>query len=343
MLLVSQLIGPSAEAQKTAKGPKYQIVDLGSLAGAVPGGTYANAINRRGEVVGGDYFSFSDGEIFAPVAFQYKDGRIEEVGSLGGYVSDAEGINEEGWIVGSATIASDPFNTRHAFLYDGTMIDLGTLGGSTSDALGINNKGEVVGSAQEADGTYEAFVFSGGTLLGLGSLPGMDSSQANGINERGHIVGVAWSSSGNNATAGFFYDGSMQDLGSLGGSQTGAQAINRRDVIVGGSQLADGTSHAFLYDGTMHDLGALEGGTTVALAINNKNQVVGDWNLPGPSEVLGAFLYEDGDMYDLLSLVKGGKDWSYFIEATGINESGQIVGSGVKADGVHAFRLDPVE
>jgi hypothetical protein len=30
------------------------------------------------------------------------------------------------------------------------------------------------------------------------------------------------------------------------------------------------------------------------------------------------------------------------MEAAGINDSGQIVGSGAKADGVHAFRLDPI-
>ena len=94
----------------------------------------------------------------------------------------------------------------------------------------------------------------------------------------------------------------------------------------------------------MHDLAMGRDGFGFALAINSKNQVVGQWvTTTASNQQIGVFLYEDGNLYDLQQLLdSSGDSWTYFIEASGINSSGQIVGSGVKQDGVHAFRMDPV-
>lgn len=348
MLPTSRIL---ADDEEEAKGVRYHVVDLGRLPGHPPlssFGTYGNGINNRGEIVGADYFSFQNNTISAPVAFLYRHDHIQSIGTLGGFVSVAKAINEAGLVVGSATIASDPYFTRHAFIYNGTMKDLGTLGGVTSDALSINNEGEVVGLSQTSNGNYEAFLYAGGLMKGLGTLAGMSSSQANGINKRGFIVGV----SGNGMPGpcpgsimhAFFYDGTMHDLGTLGGPQSFAQAINSRDIIVGSSSLSNCATHAFLFDGVMHDLGAFQNGSSYALGINMKNEVVGGWFAQtGNTQTLGAFLYKDGILEDLQTLVDAsGGEWSNFIQATGINERGQIVGSGTKQDGVHAFRLDPL-
>ena len=70
----------------------------------------------------------------------------------------------------------------------------------------------------------------------------------------------------------------MTDLGTLGGTNSYAIAINDRGQVVGYSGTDRGmTGHAFLYsDGAMTDLGTLGGAVgSWASAINDRGQVVG--------------------------------------------------------------------
>jgi probable HAF family extracellular repeat protein len=338
-----QVVGPLASAQSD-KTPKYRIVDLGHLPGGL--GSYATAINKSGQIAGFDYFNYENNTISVPRAFLYDDGRIVDLGTLGGVASAATGINVHGHVVGSASIASDPYFSRHAFFYDGTMHDVGTLGGSTSEALRINKTDQVVGYARLNDFVSHAFLYDG-SIHDLGTLREMTNSQANDINDQGQIVGVSWDSNTvpTNFRA-FLYDGTFHDLGTLGGSTSIAAAINNKGVVVGTSQILSGVNHAFLYDGSMHDLGSFADGITFANAINKRGQVVGSWatyDAQGSQKGLGAFLYQEGTLYDLMALLdSGGDEWVQLIEAAAINNSGQIVGAGIKTDGVHAFRLDQV-
>ncbi len=65
------------------------------------------------------------------------------------------------------------------------------------------------------------------------------------------------------------------DLGTLGGTSSGARAINNRGQVVGYVSYS-GTSAAFLWeDGVMKDLVTLGGNFTHAQAINNRGQIVG--------------------------------------------------------------------
>lgn len=123
----------------------------------------------------------------------------------------------------------------------------------------------------------------------------------------------------------------VTDLGTLGGTNSVAHAVNNLGQVVGNSRLANGEEHAFLWkDGMMTDLGTLGGTGSQALGVNDRGQIVGRSTLANGD--LHAFLWEDGTMTDLGTLA------GTFAVATAINDRGQVVGVSRASDGgLHAF------
>jgi probable HAF family extracellular repeat protein len=223
-----------------------RLIPLGTLSN-VPAGnrSTARAINNSAQVVG--WSTVNRGMFGAPYV---------EVGRL---------VKRQGkWV--EETVRRVPTRTffTHACLWRviGKSVrqrDLGTLPGwVNSYAYGINDRGEVAGSISDATGRpygvdtdladtggrAEAFLWRGGRMTGLGTLPGSRSSEAHGINNAGAVVGQ----SDNRA---FLWQGrKMQDLNALLPAASGwtleeAQAINSRGQIAG-SGMRDGQRHAFL-------------------------------------------------------------------------------------------------
>ena len=90
----------------------------------------------------------------------------------------------------------------------------------------------------------------------------------------------------------------------------------------------------------MQDLGTLAGGDTVAFAINATGDTVGLSRIT--DTVYHAFLYSDGAMKDLNSLIDPLSGWA-LIAARGINDAGQIAGYGRYNGQIRAFRLTPLD
>jgi probable HAF family extracellular repeat protein len=117
--------------------------------------------------------------------------------------------------------------------------------------------------------------------------------------------------------------------------------INNR--VVGASDLlGDTTSHAFLWTTGMQDLGTLAGDSTnLAKGINKDDQVVGQ--SCDTSGNCRAFLWQDGVMIDLNTLVSGGGSTLFLFEAFDINSREQFVAIGFNTtiNEVHAFLATP--
>ncbi|MEX2306134.1 MAG: PEP-CTERM sorting domain-containing protein [Pirellulales bacterium] len=232
-----------------------------------------------------------------------------------------------------------------------TVTDLGTLGGSLSQGFGINASGQVAGwSYTIEDAAIHPFLWTpttpggaAGTMIDLGTLGGDTSGFGVGgwdVNDSGQVSGWSYIA-GNAEIHAFLYDGTMHDLGTLGGRDSFGHGINASGQVTGASFTMAGT-RAFLWTpttpnsstGTMIDLGSLGGSGSSGWAINASGQVAGDSRTI--SDANHAFLY-DGTMHDLGTL--GGRH-SY---ALGINEGGQVTGlSYVTGDATqHAFLWTP--
>jgi probable HAF family extracellular repeat protein len=119
---------------------------------------------------------------------------MQDLGTLGGTVSQAKGINCSGVIVGFSTLQSD--TQTDAFIdQGGTMTDIKNLRGSSSHAIAINDSGLVVGfSDTTGDADVHAFRWtSTGKIDDLNDrIPancGWDLNSANSVRKRGEIVG----------------------------------------------------------------------------------------------------------------------------------------------------------
>ena len=248
--------------------------------------------------------SFHSTAAAAPRQQTQADYIVTDLGTLGGTISGAWGINNVGQIVGRAYLPGDV--THHAFIYqDGVMTDLGTIGPGcnpgNSWAFDVNDSGQVAGwtCSGLAGGFTRAFRWSGGVMTDLGTFGGSGSA-ARGINNAGDVVGNA-NLPGDGTTHPFVYrDGEMHDLGTLPGTanQFGyANHINENGNIVGYADVGYWW-HGFLYmDGTMIDLTRDDG---YAWGINDADKVVGQaYHLVGGVMYHNAFLYSNGVMTNL--------------------------------------------
>jgi len=243
-----------------------EAIDVGTLDGGYD--SLAKGVNTHGVVVGlstttvpdsnAMILSFGLPYAFQTRAFRWKDGKIQDLGTLGGPDAMALGVNESGQIFGNSYTNSDPSPvcglTTGAFLWDkGKTVNLGGLGGSCSKASALNNRGQVVGySFLTGDNAFHAFRWERGSLTELGITAG-HFGYAGTLNEAGDAVG--WSTIADDDVvihATLWSGRGITDLGSLGVDQCSeAFGINARKQVVGLSgncDFQDPSLRAFLWE-----------------------------------------------------------------------------------------------
>ncbi len=229
--------------------------DLGTLGGP---DSNAWATNDLGEVAGWSYTSFvanpSTGTpTVDPFLWTPEDGKMTDLGSLGGTFGAPFWLNNRGQVVGVSNLAGDV--ATHPFLWSKSegMKDLGTFGGTFSHPNWINDSGEVVGTANTAgDQSGHAFLWRQGVMTDLGTIGTDPDSDSGSINSQGQVVG----GSGIFGVAdlhGFLWEheGPIVDLEKLVVPGSGltvvfASVINDRGEITAEGMLPNGDQHPVL-------------------------------------------------------------------------------------------------
>jgi probable HAF family extracellular repeat protein len=173
--------------------------------------------------------------------------------------------------------------------------DIGTLQGTASWATGLNKNGVVVGASEYPANTWFTHPIlwtkrSG--LLDLGTLSSLGGAwsdfiqgQAWGINNNSVVVGESFNldywhalPTGKDHACMWQPNKGITDLGTLGGDQSTAFAINDQGTVVGFSNLASdpGLFHAcYWQNGRIHDLTPRSGKQSMAWALDKQNRIAG--------------------------------------------------------------------
>lgn len=293
--------------------------------------------------------------------------KLVDMGTFGGPGSFGQDpplpkpLNSRGILVGAAdTDAADPnfpnvclfcsSNIFHALQFqNGVRADLGALPGANSSlANWVSDNGIVAGWSENGAidpllglPEIEAVMWKHGHITALGTLEGGHESVALAVNNRGQVAGVSSNlvpdSFGPLTTQNRIFlwqDGTMQDVGTLGGPDAGFLGLNTGVTMNEAGQIVacsytDSTPNPvtetptldpFLWEhGTMHDLHNLGGTSGCAMFVNNQGQVVGYSNLAGDLQ-FHPFLWDRGEMKDLGTF--GGNNGF----AVRVNEAGHVVG-----------------
>jgi len=211
--------------------------DLGTL-----GGPDAQSYlqNQRGQIAGwSDTNSRLHAATGAPTIdpFLWQDGRMTDLGGLGGTLGFVNGLNDRGEVVGQSDLPGD--HASRPYLWNGQrMIDLGTLGGDLGAGTYVNDRGDVAGwSFTTGDQGFHGFLWHNGKMTDLPPIGGAAFASAESVNNQDEVVGVGYDSNGNEVSAFLWTGGHGYDLNTLVAPSdfqiNSADYINNRGEIYG--------------------------------------------------------------------------------------------------------------
>lgn len=302
----------------------YTLTDLGFLPGLGPGTiVQANGLNDLGDVVGiqqtgatvQGFRWTAAGGMTSVGAVHLND--LNNAGTATGYTSTGF----------ARALVNQPNGATTIF------------GGLLSYGRGINAAGAIAGTAQDPFPPRGFVRAANGTLVSAAQAP--NSAYLNAINDGGVAAG------GYNVTAATWTAaGGWRALSNPFGASATANGINNLGMVAGTAYTASGTSYqgvVWAADGTPQLIGSL---TTVPQSelfrINDNGVAVGFAQAPDNSGARAIRWSSTGGLQNLNDLINPSLGWR-LVTANDINSSGQIVGSGLNAEGrLRAYLLTPI-
>lgn len=333
------LCGAASSATAASAAPSYKLTLLDSIYGTAVGINNAGVIagNRWSPDTGGRAFSWSAGQMNV----------------LPADMRSARGISGQGHIAGVSDVFEEGGGyqmTMAGLVYhQGVVTGVGeefqpnTSSGSWyrfTTAVDVNSSGTAAVNTEATGGAFLAHA-SGNTVLPMW--------RAAAINDAGQVAGTSSYAAGSHAV--LYGNGGVIDLGTLpndsnNGMGSTAFDLNDAGAVVGSSNYGFGEAshmHSFLYqNGQMVAIGDWTN-TNYAKAVNNLGTVIGSYRSDDPADSgEHAYLYFDGEQYDLDTLLTGSAGWR-ISTAEDINDSGEIVGQACNQAGAcFAALLSPV-
>lgn len=349
-------------AQATPVGP----VDLGTLPGDEDSSVFA--VNDAGVMVG-----LSKGATTRPVRWD-ADGQITALPTPGGAEGEVRDINAGGVSAGVVLTATDAVPTRWDAQGQATTLQL-PPGYHNATAWAISDTDVVVGNWTTPDGEYHAFRWDpDGQATDLGTLPGETWSMVEDITADGSVIVGSGYRDGANQAVRWVDGGPITELAPQGRS-SGMVDVNDGGVSAGTmTEPIGGVRSPVVWerDGTMCPLEWPSPHTVWTTQIGSTGYVVGFGYLNAPDRSLvrwapdgtltvlpddgrgtveavdaqgtaaGRFQnratlwYVDGQRVQLGTLPGGNRSG-----ATGITDTGRVIGSATTADGdSHAVYWD---
>lgn len=310
-------------------------------------GGQATRIGEEGKLVSPEDLSNhshvvgSTGESFGQPGrpFLWKDGELTLLPSPEGTSPNTQSdvyVNDRGTVAGTLP------GPRPTVWHKGDIVTAPVVGIAT----GINNRNQVLIQTADEEGTRHALWEVGGETILLGedivdTLTDLRFGGRNALNGRGMVLGRGTTEQGHGGAtepghrrALLWHEGQTTDLGTLGGDEARATAVNEWGQVVGVSTDEDGNEHPFIwYQGEMTRLTMPEGSEVTGFeptAINNWGQVIGLGD--GSDGVRQPFLWQNGRIVNLGELIEGAESWPSGTPM-GMNDRGQIAGAAVDPDG----------
>jgi len=227
----------------------------------------------------------------------------------------------------SSTAVAAPADTPYY-----TIADFGTVDQVAADVVpGLNGKGRITRWRQVDNSGYRPVIQWDDKQNVLDAPKGYLNEFAYSLNDHGDAAG--WANTTQNPVdslstmhAVYVHKGKAVDLGTLGGKNSRAYALNNGGVVVGSADLADKSSRAFRYSaGHLEALDPLAGGKfSIAFAVNEAGVVSGGAAIEDatvPVQPVHAVIWHGSKPQDLGVLVPGRSSVAY-----GINNRNDAVG-----------------
>jgi probable HAF family extracellular repeat protein len=211
---------------------------------------------------------------------------------------------------------------RAATIYH--LTNLGNFGSGYVEALGINNSGAVVGYANDASGNAQPFIYSNGVMTNIAPA-GVPGGEATAISDNGQITGYTIVAGGVIEQAFLYSGGTFTTIPVPSGyNNSRGYAINNGGQVGGNVSANSGAYTASIFSNGSTQ--KIQNNSAAVYGINAAGEAVGNLLIPvqGTVPTAHAFTYLNGTLTDLGAQLGG--PYAFGSDATGINNSGQIIG-----------------